>query len=95
MKHLHFYVFGLTLCIFAMVAQLSCVGGCERRFTETKHLSRHKKSCIYAQKQRQTALKARKNSDHIQDLLKEVPTLPDRKKRLQVRGLLLQKPWFF
>ncbi len=70
-----------------MVAQLSCVGSCERKFTETKHLSRHKKSCIHAQRQRQASLVALKNTNHIHDIFKKVPTPLDRKKRLQVSTL--------
>ena len=64
--------------------ELSCVAGCNRTFPESKNLARHKKTCLHAQRIRQTARDARKESGHMRALLSRLPKPVDRKLRLQV-----------
>lgn len=74
----------LRLSAFTLMAQISCVVGCNRTFTESKNLSLHKKTCLHVQRLRQTSREARKASGHMHNLLNHLPKPLDRKHRLQV-----------
>lgn len=74
----------LALLILILMAQLSCVAGCNRTFTENRQLSRHKKFCLHVQRLRQTSKDARRASGHMHDLLSHLPKPSDRRHRLQV-----------
>jgi predicted metalloprotease len=76
----------LSLALLLM-AEITCVTGCGRTFVENKHLSRHKKTCQHVQQHRQKSREARKEGRHTHGL-KDIPTLLDRKKRLQVRNFV-------
>ncbi len=75
---------GLVLFISIVMTQLSCVAGCNRTFTESKGLTRHKKSCLYVQRLRQASRDARKASGNMHDLLSHLPKPLRRTHRLQV-----------
>lgn len=77
--HAKIAIFVLLPLVLLLMAEIACVTGCGRTFTENKYLSRHKKSCQHIQRLRQKSRDARKEQEHIHGL-KGVPVLPDRKK---------------
>lgn len=66
------------------MTQLSCVLGCNRIFSESKNLARHKRTCLHVQRIRQIARDIRKDSGHMHALLSRLPKPLNRKHRLQV-----------
>lgn len=67
-----------------------CVEGCPRIFAADPHLLRHKKTCRYAQANRQKAQRIRREKGLSAAVLRDVSSLTDRKQRLLVsRSMML------